>query len=118
MDYGIQNWPELVSNCYISVMGCNKEMAGQRALQREELEFQREQLKVSREWSVFLREMPVSQDHMTRMLCRTGKGQLVVRTCRVEDGVEGPSGTGKELEEVLEKVLEENLEKEPENTLQ
>ena len=34
-------------------------------------------------------------DYMARMLCRIGKGQVVVRTCRVEDGVAGPSGAGK-----------------------
>ena len=51
---------------------------------------------------------------MDRMLCRICKGQIVLRTCRVDDGVEGYSGTGEEPE----KELEENREKELEQTLE
>jgi len=55
--------------------------------------------------------MSASQDYMARMLCGIRNSKIVLRTCRAEDGVEGPSRTGKGLEEVLAKESEENLKK-------
>src|SRR5882724_5195090 len=55
-----------------------EEMAMQLALMWEQLE-------MSREHSGFLKDMALSQYYMAGMLCRIGKGKIVLMTCRVED---------------------------------
>jgi len=57
-------------------------------MQQERLELQREQLKVAWEWSHFLRDMVSSQDYIASILWRIGKGQIVLRTQRVEEKME------------------------------